>query len=105
MWQLKDYRRIPPGGFYYEQTEGIKRGFQPRPVINDLAKAVSRFRTGNNLPRPTLAESLKDIDAYTCVRLGNNPAWCFETELTHEQVHKENPILMPPCTSCGAKVE
>lgn len=102
-WRLKSHTQAPPGGYPYEQREGIQRKFKTTYDIAVDAKAVADFRQGNNLPRATLAECMEDIDLQTCQRLGNMPRWCYDTEQSYVAT---TPKLRPKsCSGCGAKVE
>jgi hypothetical protein len=105
MWQLKNYNTNPPGNFSYEQKSGIHHIFRAQPVIEQLVKDVSSFRIANNLPRGSLAETLEDVDRQNCDRLGNNPAWCWNSEDTFDKTHSSHPFVKTFCATCGTVVE
>jgi hypothetical protein len=101
MWQLKSYNNNPPGNFCYEQAFGIFFRFKAEPVIEQLAKTVSSFRIANHLPRGSLAESLEDVDSFNCGRLGNNPAYCWDSPESFTTTHAGHPFVKPFCATCG----
>jgi hypothetical protein len=100
-WQLKSYQYSPPGNYFYAQTDGIIHEFPANPVIEQLAKDLSKFRAANRLPRPDIRECLEDIDAFQCRRLGNNPIYCVETDQSFAQRHATHPWYKPNCATCG----
>lgn len=103
-YRLRSYELTPPGGYVYEQTEGIYRKFPSVPMVEDQARSVSSFRKANGLPRPSVAEALRDIDRQTCARLGNSLAWCIPSDGQTVALNASNPIIAPPCQGCGAPV-
>ena len=100
---LISFNTVPPGEYFYEQTEGIRKKFGHTPELNELAGRVAAFRKGNNLPRATSAEALQDIITYTCQRLGNNPRFCYDTEKPFDQLVSTGKSGSG-CSSCGAPV-
>ena len=105
--KLRSYDVNPPGGYSYQQTQGIARAFPSEPLIEALAKNISAFRTGNNLPRASILECLEDADRYNCARLGCNKAWCVDIgSATGIQTTSINPThpLVAPCKGCGAQL-
>jgi hypothetical protein len=104
-WQLKSYQYSPPGNYLYVQTDGILHEFPANPVIEQLAKDLSKFRAANRLRRPDIRECLEDIDAFQCVRLKNNPVYCVETEQSFSERHASHPYFKPPCPTCGIKMD
>jgi hypothetical protein len=105
MWVLKTYNSAPPGSYHYEQTDEIRHSFKQRPVIEDLAKAVSNFRIGNKLRRASLGESLEDIDTFICGQLKNNPQFCRETDSTFTEARSTHPFFQANCPTCGTPVK
>jgi len=98
LW-LKSLLACPPGEFSYAQGS---RQFDRTPLIHELAKAVADFRKGNNLPRATKVEALEDIIVYTVARIGGNPEFCYETDLSPGQLlQSESPGA---CAGCGASL-
>ena len=108
-FRLRTYDQAPPGGYPFEQFEGIYRKFASVPLIEDQAKAVAAFRAGNHLPRASVAEALQDVDSYTCQRLGNNPGFCIPCDqaaaggVQPVALNASSPIISP-CGGCGAPV-
>lgn len=104
MFRLKRHDHAPPGGYPYEQTEGIRHKFKAHPDINDQARIVSDFRAGNGLPRATFAESLQDVDEYQCspYRLNGNRKWCHTSDHSYVET---TPKLKKKAGCCGAKVK
>jgi hypothetical protein len=105
-FRLKTYDQSPPGSFPYEQRGSHPRLFPSEPLIEAQARNVSAYRSGNNLPRASYAESLVDVDNYTCRRLGNNPQFCIPVDAaTPNQVAlTANAPGLAPCAGCGVRV-
>ncbi len=101
--RLRSNQASPPGGFPYYQGGDKPHKFTSVPVIEDQAKAVSSYRTANNLPRASLEETLIDVDRYTCARIGNNPRFCIPCG---ENDPVSSAVTAPPpvggCKGCGA---
>ena len=103
-WRLRRHDVAPPGGYPYEQREGIQKAFKTTFDINVDAKAIADFRQGNNLSRSTFAEALEDLDTQTCERLGYMPRYCWNPQ--NVSYAETTPKLRPRgCSGCGAKVE
>lgn len=97
MIRLLSHEKCPPGEFWYLQTTGLRHKFGHSPILSSLAIRVAKFRQANNLPRADEASALEDIDAFTCARLNNNPAWCYDSD-------KPIAALAPKkkgCVTCG----
>lgn len=105
MWVLKSQRKAPPGNFLYEQTEGIYKKFDATPLLDDLARVVTKFRKGNNLPRANLEKVLQEVEQYNCARLGNNPRYCYDTERPYVEVSPIAKRASGGCGGCGARVQ
>lgn len=107
MCRLASYDTVPPGGYLYTQTEGIKREFPSLPTIESQAQAVSAFRAGNGLPRSSVRECLTDIDHFNAARLGCHRRWCVSvdpaTGATTTALSQTSPIITP-CKGCGAQL-
>lgn len=105
-YHLRSYDLSPPGGFPYEQTEGLRKNFPSLPLIEDQAKAVSAFRTRNGLARAGLREALEDVDRFQCLRLGNMPAFCVPCDQAKGSIalNQSSPIVAPPCHGCGIPI-
>ncbi len=104
MFRLKRHDQTPPGGYPYDQIEGLRKKFPMSVDIGAQAQAVADFRQGNNLPRPSFAEALQDIDEYTCLRLGNMPKWCHNSERSYvESTPRLQKKIGGGC--CGARVK
>lgn len=106
MFRLRTYEVSPPGGFIYQQTQGITRKFKG-PLIEAIAGQVADFRKANGLPRASVREALEDVDHYTCERLGNMAQWCVSCDPKDRIVAlaPTHPIVAPPCAGCGAPVQ
>lgn len=102
--RLRTYDITPPGGFPYEQTEGVYHKFKSQPQIEAQAAIVSNFRKANSLPRATIKEALADIDAYQCQRLGGMGQWCTDASPGMVAIGAASPIITP-CKACGAPVQ
>lgn len=103
---LISYDIAPPGLYPYEQTEGITRKFPALPTIESQAQAVSAFRTGNHLPRASVAECMEDISIYNCQRLGCHKNYCRPVGVegtSNLALASSNPIIAP-CRGCGGVV-
>ena len=102
MFVLRNHTNCPPGQFVYRQDHnGTQHKFGPSPLINEVAKAISQFRTGNKLARADLRSCIEDVDRYTCQRLGGNARWCLDTDKTYAEVRP----VKTGCGGCGAKVK
>lgn len=100
-FRLRSYDLNPPGGYPYEQTEGIRKPFPSQPLIEAQAAIVADFRKGNGLPRSDVKQALEDVDHYQCFRLGNNPRWCVPVDgASILPLNTSSPIIAP-CKGCG----
>lgn len=104
-FRLRSYEISPPGGYPFEQREGVHRKFPSVPIIEDQARNVAAFRKANGLPRSTITEALSDVDCFQCQRLGNMPSYCVPTDQlnTPVAIGQTSPIINP-CKGCGAPV-
>ncbi len=100
-YRLRSYDVSPPGNYCYEQTEGIRRQFGCHPLIEALARIVSDFRRGNNLPRADIKETLADVDEYNCTRLGNNPSFVVPADAANVVPLNTSSPIITPCKGCG----
>lgn len=104
-YRLRTYDVSPPGGFPFEQTNGIYKKFPAEPLIEAQARNVASWRGANNLARATVREALEDVDRYTCRRLGGMAGFCAPCSGEHEvALGSSSPIVAPPCRGCGAPV-
>ena len=103
-FRLRSYELSPPGGYPFIDVDGHK--FPSVPVIEDQARRVSNYRTLNGKPRASIKESLQDVDAYQCQRLGNMSSFCVPCDTVNPPValNTSAPIIAPPCHGCGAPV-
>lgn len=104
--RLKTYEAVPPGGYIFENFPVIYRKFPSVPTIESQARYVSDFRKANGIPRSSPKECLQEVDAYTCQRLGCNPAYCVAQDSKTGQIvalNQSNPILTGGCAGCGAR--
>lgn len=102
-FRLRSFDATPPGGYPYEQTEGIRRKFCSEPMVEAQARIVSNFRKGNGLPRASIIEAMEDISEYTCRRLGGNSAFCVDSDTPVLALNQSSPIISP-CAGCGAPI-
>lgn len=108
-YRLKTYDSNPPGGYCYNQDFDPKRkNFGCAPDITALAGIVARWRAANGLPRSSVREALEDVDRYNCARLGNDPRYCFSSDVPlgapgSTALNTSSPIIAP-CGGCGAPV-
>lgn len=98
MIRLIRHSPFPPGEFSFKQ-EGLLPFFFPAEGLDiyQQAKKVAAYRTANGLDNPDQATVVREIDAYTCVRLHNDPNWCYDTD---------QPLVVNiggggGCSSCG----
>jgi len=113
-YRLRSYDQSPPGGYCYGPDGGFAR--RCRPVIEDIARELSAYRTGNGLPRASIQECLMDADSAQCQRLGNNPTYCIPCGQVKSAAHPElpaqtvalqanAPLIAPPCQGCGVVIQ
>lgn len=101
-YRLISYDRVPPGEFFYRQTDGVSKSFGATPDISALARRVGSFRAGNSLSRSDYLSCLEDIDTFTCNRLNNSSQFCYQTDIPFDQLH---PVGGGGgCSSCGANL-
>jgi hypothetical protein len=67
------------------KTDGFVK-FGPWPSITITADELGLFRRANRLPGWDRGTCIKDIDLYTCQRLGNSPRWCMDSDAPYTQV-------------------
>jgi hypothetical protein len=99
----------PPGSYFYVLLYKGQEVRIPRPpetsspLIGQVADGLVEFRKGNGLKRTSPTEALADVIDFTCKRLGNNPRWCIDTDMTAIQAAQ---IALPTsgCGSCGARI-
>ena len=75
---LRTLNTVPPGGWVYEQAlgDGRSKKWKSMNQVWALAEEIADFRKGNGLERGSAKEALHDIEAATCLRLHDDPAWC-----------------------------
>jgi hypothetical protein len=74
--------------------------------VDEVAKALSSFRIANKLPRAGLAESLEDVDTFTCARLQNSPVHCFDCQNSFEVQHANHRFIARGCPGgCGTPIK
>jgi hypothetical protein len=107
MCRLSSYDVTPPGGYAFEQTEGIPRSFPALPTIESQAQAVSGFRRGNGLPRSSLRESITDVDRYCAnVLLHCHRRWTVPVDPTADTIATAvGPAQGEKCKGCGAEIK
>lgn len=75
------------------------------PIIEDIARSLSSFRSANGKPRASVVECLQDVDQFQCLRLGCNPSYCVSVEAPQRAappvaLNSSSPIISP-CRGCG----
>lgn len=103
MFRLIDPNRFPPGGFTYVDPNAGK-AFGGSYGLAEQAQRVSQYRRANKFPRWNVGDCALDIDAQTCARLGNNPAFVYDTDtpVTNESLGLAS--AGGGCAGCGAQV-
>jgi hypothetical protein len=102
--RLRRHSPFPPGGFPYEQTQGIYHKFKGDCDIRTQADRVSEFRKANGLERQSFEEAFEDVDKYQCIRLGGHDRWCVEdgpTTKTFQEIQPAARKVRRGCGSCG----
>jgi len=115
---IRNPDQVPPGQYFIkviytngEETlyHGPCRGtpnckqFGPSPVLSEVAKSLSAFRSANRIPRSGQSECAEDVSLYTCARIGGMSTWCVDSAQNYAQV---NPASAPaPCATCGHKLQ
>ena len=103
--RLRDRNRLPPGGWVYRELAinwTMPKEGRTAP-IKLAAGMLSTARSNNPTAglNPALSVCEDDIDAATCVRLGNDPAWVADGP---EQIVIEQRIVAArKCRSCGGR--
>jgi hypothetical protein len=76
---LLDTNRIPPGGWQYSQKDASGNQlafFHDMGPFLPFCKEILGFRKGNKLPGDNIDCVMADLNTDTCIRLGNDGAWC-----------------------------
>lgn len=105
MFILKNHQSPIPNNYVFTQTTGIYHVFPANPLIDEVAKAVSAFRTANRLPRASLQESLEDVDRYQCAVRKNDETYCFDCATSYAQHHQNHRFFSKGCVGCGLVIE
>jgi hypothetical protein len=101
-FRLRRFTPFPPGGFPYEQNQGIHHKFKAEGYsIRQQAEKVLSFRTANGLPRATFEEVMEDIDRYQCLRLGNHDRWCVDETASTKPYTESQPAARRKQGGCG----
>lgn len=93
---------FPPSEFVYEQAVNGKviKWKGDGLDLKQQAERVSAFRAKNGLPRASVAETMDDIDLFTCARLGGMSAYCSDADSPRSAVQ----VARHGCSGCGAKI-
>lgn len=102
--RLVAFTPFPPGSFPYSQSYGGKTYNFPDIGLDIKGQAlvISRFRKANGLPRPSLSESLDDLNVFTCQRIGCDPRFCSDGTRPQAVFIQQTG---KPCATCGAKLK
>lgn len=115
MFYLLQHSPCPPGEFYLRVhlRDGVEtisdavgsgdtyRQFGPWPQIEMVADELIAFRKANGLPGANRATAVRDVDAFTCHRLGNSARWCRDTERAYAEVGASPRQSNPGGGCCG----
>ncbi len=78
---LKSLTTLPPGGWTFEQKDGggrlVLKKFRSMSPFADAVKEIVDFRKGNTLPGADSQTVAKDLEEFTCRRLGYDPNFCW----------------------------
>jgi hypothetical protein len=104
--RLRRHDQTPPGGYPYEQTEGIRHKWGFSVDFEGRAREVADFRAGNNLPRASFEEALEDIDVYQGIRLGCMEQWFYNPDAPYSATSTtiRRKASGGGCGGCGAKL-
>lgn len=104
---LKSHKVQPPGGLIYVQHDNagnvIKRFHSDTKPMGLFCKEVFRLRSANGYARATLAETIEDVDAAQCERLGNDSQWCGGNENVFFSL--KNSVVRPLAAAARAASE
>ena len=102
--KLISYNPFPPGAFPFSQTIDGKTYKWPDIGLDiaSQARTISDFRKQNGMERASFAETLDDLEFYTCERLGNDPAYC--TDGGKPASARAGIPKTSRCRTCGAKL-
>lgn len=99
---LIDRSKSPPGGFPYREPSIAWKSPADGAVFVERVKQISAARVNNPTSGldPTYEACGRDLDAYTCTRLKNDPKWCV---VEGDPVAKALAISRAPrpCAGCG----
>lgn len=77
---LRSLTTVPPGGWRLEQVlpSGETKKWHSMGLVWEFAEQIADFRAGNGLPNAMAKEVVHEIEAQTCLRLHDDPAWCVK---------------------------
>lgn len=102
-WTLKSLTVCPPGEFRYEQvlpSTGTLFKFERNPDAYNLAAKIASWRVANDVPHGTVEDALADIVSFQCLRLGNHPRWCYNTDKSVQETLPKR-RRSGGCSTCG----
>jgi hypothetical protein len=104
---LLTFNNLPPGGWFYEQFDAAGKSlkkFHTNGPFNDFCGEVLAMRAGNLLPGADLATVKRDVEAYQCTRLGNDPRFCrANSGPVTRSVSTFLAVAAPGCSTCGGQ--
>lgn len=103
MFRLINPNSFPPGGYVYVDPNAGKT-FGGSYGLAEQAQRVSQYRRANKFPNWAVSTCALDIDTQTCARLGNNPAFVYDTDAPVTNESLGLPSAGGACAGCGAQV-
>lgn len=102
--KLYSFSPFPPGAYPYEQVFNGKIYKFPDMGLNieQQALKIQQFRAANGIPRSTLAETIEDLNEFTCARLGNDPKWCGDGKRAVSKIAQRT--QRRGCAGCGTRL-
>lgn len=117
---IRNPDQVPPGQYFIKviyvdgketlfhgpcnSTPNCKR-FGPSPVLAEVAKALSAFRSANRIPRSSVPECFEDVSLYTCARIGGMSTWCVDSGDPAVAQVNAGAVAPAPCATCGHKLQ
>lgn len=103
---LKSTDDFPPGGWIYFEPKLNWSMPSPMQPFNLCVKDMQTIRSQNLFAglSPEAADCAKDLGAYTCARLRNDPHYCIdEASPVGSAISIQRNDLGKPCRTCGGR--
>ena len=102
---LINRRNSPPGGFPYREPRLQWAAPRDGATFDIRARQIQTLRLANPTAGldPTFEACASALDAYTCERLGNDPAWCATPASAVARTAARASRTVAPCPSCGKR--